>query len=157
MGVCELGHYLIPFHNLVDENSAHQGQHHRRYHITVTATNHASLLTTRALDILLDDSRPSTGVVMEGLVDSDKAEMDFTSSGVVHVRWHGFLDHESGILLYRVALALRCLDGEEMDAATNATVVEQANAVTLQFPEEGLISSQTLYNVLMILLISHCA
>lgn len=136
VGVCELDHYLISFHSLVDQNT-HQGQHHRQYYITVTATNHASLTASHSMDILLDVSPPSTGVVWEGLVDPNKAEMDFTSSDVVHVRWHGFLDHESGIMLYRVVLARRCMTGEEMDTAVNATSVEHGTAATLRFPEEG--------------------
>nr|KAG5704396.1 hypothetical protein BaRGS_031102 [Batillaria attramentaria] len=88
------------------------------------------------IDILIDESPPTVGVVLEGLSDDDRAEMDFTSSDVVHVRWHGFLDHESGILLYRVVLADRCLTDEEMDAADNATEVEGDNMATIRFPSE---------------------
>nr|KAG5704398.1 hypothetical protein BaRGS_031104 [Batillaria attramentaria] len=61
-----------------------------------------SLRSKQMIDILIDESPSTVGVVLEGLSDDDQAEMDFTSSDVVHVRWHGFLDHESGILLYRV-------------------------------------------------------
>ncbi|KAK7101794.1 hypothetical protein V1264_020121 [Littorina saxatilis] len=148
VGDCELDLYHITFHSLV-HNNTHQGQHHRDYHLTVTATNHASLSTTKTLKILLDDSPPSKGVVWEGLGDDpeNKAEMDFTSSDEVHVRWHGFLDHESDVLLYRVVLAQLCVTGEKMDGDENATVVERGTAVTLRFPEEGLFyTSVVAYN-----------
>ena len=137
-GACELASYLIPFRSLAGQNT-HRGQHHRHYYITINATNRASLTVTNSLEILVDESPPSTGVVLEGLGDDPaKAEMDFTSSDVVHVHWHGFLDHESGVLLYRVVLAGRCMTGEEMDSdAVNATVVDSGTTTTLPFPEEG--------------------
>nr|KAG5704400.1 hypothetical protein BaRGS_031106 [Batillaria attramentaria] len=87
------------------------------------------------MDILIDASPPTVGVVLEGLSDDDEDEMDFTRSRVVHVRWHGFLDHESGILLYRVVLADRCLTDQEMDSS-NATEIEDGNTTTLTFPSE---------------------
>nr|KAG5696653.1 hypothetical protein BaRGS_023062 [Batillaria attramentaria] len=128
--------YLLTFTNLVHSNR-HQGQHHREYYLTITATNHASLRSRQMMDIIIDASPPTVGVVLEGLSDDDQAEMDFTKSDVVHVRWHGFQDHESGILLYRVVLADRCLTDREMDAAHNATDVEQGNTALLKFPSEG--------------------
>nr|KAG5706497.1 hypothetical protein BaRGS_032890 [Batillaria attramentaria] len=82
-------------------------------------------------------------MVLEGLSDDDRAEMDFTSSDVVHVRWHGFLDHESGILLYRVVLADRCLTDQEMDATHNATEVEQGEMTSFRFPSEDGITYDT--------------
>ncbi|KAK7496776.1 hypothetical protein BaRGS_00011985 [Batillaria attramentaria] len=136
VGVCEISQYLFTFNILVD-NDNHEGQHHRHYYITVTATNYASLQSTETIEILVDESPPTVGMVLEGLSDDDRAEMDFTSSDVVHVRWHGFLDHESGILLYRVVLADRCLTDQEMDATHNATEVEQGEMTSFRFPSEG--------------------
>nr|KAG5706490.1 hypothetical protein BaRGS_032883 [Batillaria attramentaria] len=136
VGVCEIHQYMFEFASLV-HNNTNQGQHHRDYYITVTATNHASLQTTERIDILIDVSPPTVGVVLEGLSDDDQAEMDFTSSDVVHVRWHGFLDHESGILLYRVVLADRCLTDQEMDAANNATEVHKENTTSVLFQPES--------------------
>ncbi|KAK7493739.1 hypothetical protein BaRGS_00015068, partial [Batillaria attramentaria] len=136
VGECESHQYLFSFANLVHNNSQ-EGQHHREYYITITATNHASLRSRQMMDILIDESPPTVGVVLEGLSDDDQAEMDFTSSDVVHARWHGFLDHESGILLYRVVLADRCLTGDEMDATHNATEVQHGTMTSFQFPAEG--------------------
>ena len=79
------------------------------------------------------------GVVWEGLSEDGQAEMDFTSSDVLHVRWHGYEDHESGIMLYRVMLAERCMTGPEMEEAQNATEVEQGNLATIRIPREGWI------------------
>ncbi|KAK7493722.1 hypothetical protein BaRGS_00015051, partial [Batillaria attramentaria] len=135
VGPCEIQSYTFKFSNL--NSSKISGHHHREYYITITATNHASLRSRQMMDILIDESPPTVGVVLEGLSDDDQAEMDFTSSDVVHVRWHGFLDHESGILLYRVVLADRCLTNEEMDADTNATEVDQQTVTVLAFPKEG--------------------
>ena len=41
-------------------------------------------------------------------------DIDFTSDKTFLVHWHGFIDHESGIKLYRVGLAERCLTTEEL-------------------------------------------
>ncbi|KAK7493717.1 hypothetical protein BaRGS_00015046, partial [Batillaria attramentaria] len=146
VGECEVQQHIFTFTSLVSNNT-NDGQHHREYYITITATNHASLHSRQMIDILIDESPPTVGVVLEGLSDDDRAEMDFTSSDVVHVRWHGFLDHESGILLYRVVLADRCLTDEEMDAADNATEVEGDNMATIRFPSEGrFFTSVVAYN-----------
>ncbi|KAK7496758.1 hypothetical protein BaRGS_00011967, partial [Batillaria attramentaria] len=136
VGQCEIHQYLFDFNHLVSNNT-NQGKHHREYYLTITATNNANLHSRQMIDIIIDESPPTVGVILEGLSDDDQAEMDFTSSDVVHVRWHGFLDHESGILLYRVALADRCLTDEEMDAADNATEVKQGEMTSFKFPSEG--------------------
>ena len=136
VGDCEIHRYVVTFTNLVHHNT-HQGDHHREYYVTITVTNAASLTTTTTVDILLDESPPTMGVVWEGLSDDGQAEMDFTSSHVLHVRWHGFQDHESGIRLYRVLLAHRCMTVPEMEVAENATEVEQGNMATLTIPSEG--------------------
>ncbi|KAK7473968.1 hypothetical protein BaRGS_00034797 [Batillaria attramentaria] len=136
IGSCEHYTYSVNFTSLVGGNT-NTGLHHREYYFVVNATNNAELRTTQHLDILIDESPPTAGVVFEGLSDDDHAEMDFTSSDLLHVRWHGFLDHESGILFYRVVLAERCLTQKEMETAVNKTDVENGNAVTLRFPNEG--------------------
>ena len=41
-------------------------------------------------------------------------DIDYTSDQSFLVHWHGFIDHESGIKLYRVGLAQRCLTREEL-------------------------------------------
>ena len=136
VGDCEIDRYLVKFTNLVHHNT-HQGDHHREYYITLTATNTASLSTTTVVDILLDESPPTVGVVWEGLSIDGQAEMDFTSNPVVHARWHGFQDHESGVLLYRVRLAERCMTGAEMENDTNITEVEHDTMTSFAFPSEG--------------------
>ena len=45
---------------------------------------------------------------------SGSPDIDFTSDKTFLVHWHGFIDHESGIKLYRVGLAERCLTTEEL-------------------------------------------
>lgn len=130
--------YLIMFNKLVQANT-NDGIHHQDYYIAIIATNHAGLPFTESFKFLVDASPPSVGIILEGLVE--EAEMDFTSDRVLHLRWHGFLDHESGILLYRIVLSGRCLTEEEMDAADNATEVENGNMVSMTFPYEGRCNS----------------
>ena len=137
VGPCENHSYLIAFDKIVHVNNS-QGLHHREYYITINVTNNARLRTSQHVDILIDASPPAVGVVMEGLGDDDKAEMDFTSHDVMPVRWRGFKDHESGIMLYRVALAERCLTVGEVEVVENATEVETGNTASLRFPSAGL-------------------
>ena len=40
--------------------------------------------------------------------------MDYTSDDSFLVHWHGFIDHESGIKLYRIGLSHRCLGKDEL-------------------------------------------
>jgi hypothetical protein len=134
---CETILYVVTFPSLVHLNT-HMGDHHRDYYFTITATNTATLSTTTTLDILIDESPPSVGVVWEGPGDDGQAEMDFTSSRQLLARWHGFEDHESGIRLYRAVLATRCLTAEEVDTSDNATVIQHpANTASFLFPTEG--------------------
>ncbi|XP_070207962.1 uncharacterized protein [Littorina saxatilis] len=146
VGVCEIYRYLITFPSLVHADN-HVGDHHRDYYVTFSVTNVASLRTDVTVDILLDESPPTVGVVWEGLGDDGQAEMDFTSNEVVHVRWHGFKDHESGVMMYRVVMADRCRTAAEMDAATNATEVDRGTSLSLTFPSEGhFVVSVVAYN-----------
>ncbi|KAH3708759.1 hypothetical protein DPMN_068218 [Dreissena polymorpha] len=69
------------------------------------------LTTTEHVDVLVDDSSPEEGVVFEGPVDSN--DIDYTSDDYFIVHWHGFIDHESGIKLYRIGLADICLTRED--------------------------------------------
>lgn len=128
--------YYIPFTRLTN-NNAHQGLHHRQYYITVIATNNAGLHTIKMIDILVDTSPPTVGVVWEGRGESEEGEEDFTSSDVLHVRWRGFTDHESGILLYRVALASTCLTVQDIEALENATETQAVDMTTLRIPQQG--------------------
>jgi hypothetical protein len=137
IGRCETFHYLTSFPSLVSLNT-NVGDHHRNYYLTITSTNVATLSTTDTFDFLLDDSPPFVGVVWEGPGLDEQAEMDFTSSRQLLVRWHGFEDHESGMRLYRVVLATRCLTAQEVDTSDNATVMQHpANTASFLFPTEG--------------------
>ena len=83
------------------------GSHNRRYFFTVKVVNQAHLVGIEHVDILVDDSPPETGVVLEGSVGS--SDIDYTSNDDATIHWHGFIDHESGIKLYRVALGRECM------------------------------------------------
>ncbi|WAR31807.1 hypothetical protein MAR_034349, partial [Mya arenaria] len=44
----------------------------------------------------------------------DSPDIDYTSDDSILVHWHGFIDHESGIKLYRVGLSDRCLSSKDL-------------------------------------------
>ena len=48
----------------------HEGDHNREYFFTLNVTNHAMLSYIKHLDILVDDSPPEKGVVLEGIYTS---------------------------------------------------------------------------------------
>ncbi|XP_052073985.1 uncharacterized protein LOC127711862 [Mytilus californianus] len=87
--------------------SKHEGNHNRRYFFTVKAMNNAYLVAYDHIDILVDESPPEVGVVLEGPVGSP--DIDYTSFNEVTAHWHAFIDHESGIKLYRVAIGRNCI------------------------------------------------
>ncbi|WAR31711.1 hypothetical protein MAR_034253 [Mya arenaria] len=44
----------------------------------------------------------------------DNYDIDYTSDVSILVHWHGFIDHESGIKLFRVGLSDRCLSTQDL-------------------------------------------
>ena len=44
----------------------------------------------------------------------DSKDIDYISDDSFQVHWHGFIDHESGIKLYRIGLSHRCLGKDEL-------------------------------------------
>ncbi|WAR31701.1 hypothetical protein MAR_034243 [Mya arenaria] len=94
----------------------------------------AGLSTTEHIDVLVDDSPPSEGVVYEG--PDDSPDIDYTSDHSILVHWHGFIDHESGIKLYRVGLSDRCLSSQDL---YNFTEVPSVSILReLPFSEESV-------------------
>lgn len=45
----------------------------------------------------------------------DGPDLDYTSADIFLVHWHGFIDHESGIKLYKIGLAERCLSIQDFE------------------------------------------
>ncbi|KAH3802479.1 hypothetical protein DPMN_156157 [Dreissena polymorpha] len=120
IGKCELFNYSIPLNKLVEANKD-TGNHNRNYFFTITVTNNALLTTEDHINVLVDDSPPEEGVIYEGPVDYK--DIDYTSEDSFVVHWHGFIDHESGIKLYRLGLAARCLTKEELYNFTEVTEI----------------------------------
>ena len=52
-------------------------------------------------------------------------DIDYTSDDSIMVHWHGFIDHESGIKMYKIGMDKRCLSLEEMHQTRNATSMLQ--------------------------------
>lgn len=89
-------------------NNTNTGLHNREYFFTFVVTNNAFLRTVDHVDILVDESAPVKGVVREGVFG--EKDIDFTEENNTFINWDGFVDHESGILLYKVALSPWCLN-----------------------------------------------
>ncbi|XP_052789246.1 uncharacterized protein LOC128223857 [Mya arenaria] len=111
IGECAFFNYTIPL-NKLNIKDLHIGNHNRNYYFTIKVTNMAGLSTTEHIDVLVDESPPSEGVVHEGPEDSP--DIDYTSGDSILVHWHGFIDHESGIKLYRVGLSDRCMSTQDL-------------------------------------------
>jgi hypothetical protein len=134
VGPCETALYDVSLPSLTHLT----GIHGQRYDITFTATNNAGLPTDTVVNILVDVTPPSVGVVWEGLGDDEQSEMDFTDTHELPVRWHGFEDEESGVQMYRVALSERCLSTEEVEEQENVTVLQHPNQTAiLVLPHAG--------------------
>ncbi|KAI8485722.1 hypothetical protein Bbelb_365560, partial [Branchiostoma belcheri] len=82
------------------------GGHNHDYHLVVTVTNRARLVTTQTLQITIDISPPEPGHVMDSL--PGQVDMDFQNDENVHCYWSGFFDHESGVKFYQVYFDTRC-------------------------------------------------
>ena len=52
--------------NVLKTNNKDTGDHNRNYYFTIKVTNNANLFNIEHMDILVDDSPPETGVVLEG-------------------------------------------------------------------------------------------
>ena len=62
-------------------------------------------------------------------------DIDYISSNSFLVHWYGFLDHESEVRFYRLALADRCLSAEETFAMNKTSDSEFTD---IAFPENAL-------------------
>ncbi|KAK7473965.1 hypothetical protein BaRGS_00034794, partial [Batillaria attramentaria] len=119
VGACENSDYPITFAEIFGNTSQTFSSKHLR--VQVNATNSAGLWSTEGLDIFIDETPPSVGVVMEMPNDGGANEINKTLSDRLHVKWEGFADNESGVVLYRFALGQRCMSAEEMNAGGNVT------------------------------------
>ncbi len=74
----------------------------QRYYITVKATNGAGVTTSVTSDgVTVDDSPPISGTVTDGMV----SDVDYANGeDDISARWFDFVDLESGIVSYEVAL-----------------------------------------------------
>ena len=89
-----------------------EGNHNREYHFWVEVTNEAHLTTVEEVIILVDDSPPEVGVVIDGPAGSP--ERDFQSDDLLHWHWRSFIDHESGISKYHYAVGHACFTKEDL-------------------------------------------
>ncbi|KAL4218491.1 hypothetical protein ACF0H5_023225 [Mactra antiquata] len=121
IGSCEMYNYSVPLNKLVHAGK-HEGNHNRNYFFTIKVTNNAMLSNIEHVDILVDDSPPEVGVVYEGSENSP--DIDYTSDDSFMVHWKGFIDHESGIKVYRIGLAARCLGQKELYNFTSNDDIE---------------------------------
>ena len=94
--------------------------HH--YYFTVTAYNNAGLHTTKSSDgFVVDLDRPIAGVVY----NTDRYQNNAAQTAIdsFQLSWHGFLDHDSGIKAYYVAV---------VEDSENQTVVKDFTDVNMR-------------------------
>ena len=74
----------------------------QRYYVTVTATNSAGVTTSLISDgVTVDDTPPISGNVIDGIV----SDVDYLNGEAdIRASWFGFVDLESGVESYEVAL-----------------------------------------------------
>ncbi|XP_069118476.1 uncharacterized protein [Argopecten irradians] len=138
VGRCQFFHFIFNLNTLM-VNNTHIGNHNRKYRYVIEATNTALLTTSISVDVYVDESPPEDGVIYEGL--EGQPDIDYTSDSHISVHWHGFIDHESGIEFYRVALAKTCVQNTDMISFHNFSKTVQFQNTTLssiQFQVQSL-------------------
>ena len=152
VGKCENYVYTIDLNRLV-ANGTHKGQHNREYFFALVVTNNAGLFNIEHMDILADDSPPKEGVIKEG--DVGTPDIDFTSEDEIIITWSGFIDHESGVKFYVVAIAPECLSGDDLLYTSDRrsmpyhSMIQQTEETSAKFTldEDGFYRSSVLaYN-----------
>ncbi|XP_066300627.1 uncharacterized protein [Branchiostoma lanceolatum] len=104
------------------------GGHNHDYHLVVTVTNRARLVTTKTLQITVDISPPEPGHVMDSL--PDQIDMDFQTDASVDCNWNGFFDHESGVKFYHVYFDTRCRTSDDFDVPEPRMMTRKATDET---------------------------
>lgn len=98
----------------------------QRHYVTVKATNGAGVTTSLTSDgVIVDESPPISGSVIDGMV----SDVDYVNSeDDITARWLDFLDLESGIESYEVALC----DARNLSSCPQTfTAVGQVTNVTI--------------------------
>ena len=103
-GACDVvkERQLKPESTFVREVLKHPMLNGLRYFVTVSATNSAGVTTSLTSDgVTVDDTPPIPGSVIDGIV----SDVDFLNGeDDINAHWFGFVDLESGIESYQVAL-----------------------------------------------------
>ena len=98
----------------------------QRYYVTVKATNGAGVTTSLTSDgVTVDETPPISGTVIDGMV----SDVDYVNGeDDISARWLDFVDLESGIKSYEVALC----DARNLSSCPQLlTSVGQASNVTI--------------------------
>ena len=109
VGNCSLLAYNIELKEAIDD-----GDHNREYYLWIEVVNKALLRSEEVVKILVDDSPPEVGVVIDGPVGS--ADRDYQAENLLEWHWRSFIDHESGISKYQFVVSHHCYTMEEMVA-----------------------------------------
>ena len=132
IGVCQKVTYVLNLNHLVGERTE-TGSHDRLYHITLKVRNEARLETIKKITLLVDTSDPIPGYIYDGPPSTEPNEVDFRADQLADAHIRGAYDHESGIRLYRFAIADYCLPQE--DFHQNASYFEDINAIFISTTE----------------------
>lgn len=122
--------------NLRSKNM-HEGTHNKMYFFTIKVINTAYLDAIEHIDILVDESPPEVGIVLEGPMGSP--DIDYTSSDDITVHWHDFIDHESGIKFYRIAIGRKCMNNLKniLPGHYNSSIIQESvhDSANIVFPD----------------------
>ena len=132
IGNCSLLTYAIELNEVIEN-----GNHNREYYFWIEVINKALLRSEEVVKILIDDSPPEVGVVIDGPVGSP--DLDYQANNILQWHWRGFIDHESGISKYMFVLGQHCFSREEI--MENKTTDERI------FHIEETVSEHTSFNV----------
>ena len=136
IGNCTMATYTTSLTKL-RSNNMHEGTHNKRYIFTIKVINTAYLVAIEHIDILVDESPPEVGILLEGPMGSP--DIDYTSSDDITVHWHGFIDHESGIQFYRIAIGRECMHNlkDILPGQYNNYIIQESfhDSANIAFPD----------------------
>jgi hypothetical protein len=135
IGPCSHFNYAIDLNHLIGDGTD-IGDHNREYHFSVEVTNEAHLVSVEDVTILVDDSPPEPGVVINGPPGS--RDRDYQSDDLLQWHWRSFIDHESGISKYHYAVATECfttIELENLEEFANDSRVLDFGATTQEHAE----------------------
>jgi hypothetical protein len=127
--------------SLADFMTSHVAAHDTDYFITITVLNHARLVTSLTRQFTVDLTSPLPGAVFEGPAGPGNIiDIDYTDSFQFPVRWTGFFDAETAILVYQYVISPDCVSADSFQypkIGTGPAVDTNSTSVVWTAPATG--------------------